>query len=105
MLHPRVRDENARPAATPRPVAQVEILHVGGIVSLVDTAERSELGGVIERAAAASVEHVAEVLAGEWQIAAHRKIGGSVLPVIGFPRFFAANSRRKEYLRRGAKKF
>ena len=76
VLHHGAGHVDGGPAALPGAVAEVEILHVGGLVDLIDVAERAQFGGVVERAAAAAVEHVAAVLAGERLVAADGEILG-----------------------------
>ena len=69
-------DVHVGPAALPGAIAEVEIFHVGGFVDLIDIAEGAQFGGVVEGAAAAAVEDVAAVFAGQGLIAAHREIFG-----------------------------
>ena len=69
-------DVHVGPAALPGAIAEVEIFHVGGVVDLIDIAEGAQFGGVVEGAAAAAVEHVAAIFAGQRLIAADGKIFG-----------------------------
>ena len=93
---------HAGPAALPGAIAEVEIFHVGGFVDLIDIAQRAQFGGVVERAAAAAVEHVAAVFAGQGLIAAHGEIFGRGLREDGLAGLLAADAGREADLRGGA---
>ncbi len=95
-------DVDVGPSALPGAIAEVEIFHVGGFVDLIHIAEGAQFGGVVEGAAAAAVEHVAAVFAGQRLIAAHRKIFGHGLREHRLAGLFAANPGRKANLRGGA---
>src|SRR5258708_5524096 len=66
--------EYARPATLPGPDANVEILHISWFVRFIETAERREFRCVVQRAAAASVEHVRQIFAVERITATDRKL-------------------------------
>ena len=55
VFHGSAGHVHAGPAALPGSIAEVEIFHVGGVVDLIDIAERVQFGGVVERATAAAV--------------------------------------------------
>ena len=90
------------PSALPGAIAEVEIFHVGGVVDLIDIAERAQFGGVVERAAAAAVEHVAAVFAGQGLVAAHGEVFGRGLREHGLAGLFAAHAGGEADLRGGA---
>src|SRR6266849_1562934 len=102
MLDLRAGDEYGRPAARPRPVAGVQILDVGGVVDLLQKPERPQLSRIVQGASTAPVEHVAPVLADEWDLAAHRKIGDFVPRHDRFTSLLAPCAGRKKNLCRGA---
>jgi hypothetical protein len=79
LLHQRRGRVHGGPAALPGAVAKVEILYVGGGVRLIRASQRTQLGGVVERAAAAAVEHPGPVLTQERLVAVDGKIFGRVL--------------------------
>ena len=93
---------DAGPSALPGAIAEIEIFHVGGLVDLIDIAERAQFGGVVERAAAAAVEHVAAVFAGQGLVAAHGEIFGRGLREHGLAGLFAADAGGEADLRGGA---
>src|SRR5437588_9564905 len=94
MLDDCARDIHAGPSALPRAPAKVEVLDVSGLILLVDVAEHGELPGIVQRAAAAAVQNVTEILAGQRFITAHRKLGGPRREN-GFAGLLAAHSGRK----------
>ncbi len=102
VLHHRAARINAGPAALPRAIAEIEIFHVGGLVHFVDAAQRAQFRGVVKRAAAAAVEHVGAIFAGQGFVAAHRKILGPAQRHHGLAGLFAAHTGREENLRGGA---
>src|ERR1700722_16449972 len=74
VFHVSVGAKHRWPTLLPRPVTQIEILHVGRIKDLAHTAERKQLCRIEQRAASAAVENPGEVFAGYRLVAAHRKI-------------------------------
>src|ERR1019366_4393050 len=104
VFHHRARHVHGGPSALPRAIAQVEIFDVGGVVDLIDIAERAQFGGVVERAAPAAVEHVAAVFARQGLVAAHREVFGRTLREHRLAGLLAAHAGGKADLRGGAEK-
>src|SRR5262245_6420907 len=65
----RARDEDGGPAALPGADADIEVVHVGGTVDFVKTAEGEKAVGLEEAAAAAAVEDPCEVFAFDGKVA------------------------------------
>ena len=103
VLHSRRAGEDRRPAVLPGAIAQVEVLDVGGLEDFVDAPERAQLGRVVERAAAAAVEHPGQVLAGKRLHAAHGEVLRRGLRHDRLAGFLAARAGWKEDLGGGAK--
>src|SRR5262249_12229334 len=95
-------DVNARPGALPRAIAEIEILDISRRVDLSDAAERGELRGVVERASAAAVQHVAPVFAGQRLIAPKRQPVAAIAQEHRLAGLLAAHARWKANLRAGA---
>src|SRR5258708_3399006 len=96
-------DEHGRPALLPGAIAEIEVLYISRFIDRVDAAERAQLRGIVERASAASVEHVAEILAGNGRLAAHGEILRRGLREHGLAGLLAPLPGRKADLRRRAK--
>ena len=94
---------HAGPAALPGAIAQVQVLYVGRLIGFVNASQGVQFRGIVERTAAAAVEHPGLVLAGEGLVAAHGEILGAAGGHHGFAGFFAAHAGGKADLRRGAK--
>ena len=94
---------HAGPALLPGAIAQVEIFHVGGSIDLIDIAKGTQFGGVVEGAAAAAIEHVTAVFAGQRHVAAHGKVFRLGLGEHRLAGFLTADAGGKADLRGGAK--
>ncbi len=102
VLDHRARHVHAGPSALPGAVAEVEVFHVGRLVGLIHAAQRAQPGGVVERAAAAAVEHVAQVLARKRLVAADGEIFRVGLRHHRLAGLLAADALGEADLRRGA---
>src|ERR1700760_4566935 len=102
VLDARRAHEDRGPSALPCAKSGVEILYIGRFKKLRHAAERAEFRGVIQRAAAASVENPGKVFAGDGEVATKRKIGHRFAPPHCLAGFFATRAFREEDLSRGA---
>src|SRR5579859_1151394 len=74
MDHLRGGHKDRWPALLPGAKSEIEILNVSRMVDFIESAECEQFASVEERAPAAPIENVTQILARKGEFAAHRKV-------------------------------